>query len=472
MNTSERSRRNILKATGGALASLSLAGCLQMFGTGQDETGTDGEQPSGISAALDPNAYADRFANVVNLVEDYGADPTGEEPIGDSLARAWDDDTLIVVPSGEYKMNEAFRRTRWENVGLIGQNAVIRHGEVERINGHRVTRGEYNGSTMMFRLGTSSNPHQGDLVFGGFIFDWSAENSGMQGVNAFVDGQLEIRNVIFHGLHDLGTHGNLRAATATPESWGIVSNVQMDMGGLHYADTINERSTRRYDGSTQNVGGREVGQSWSTTGVTGHPDMLGTMVFQDIICGPWSGSPIYVRGGEGRKIVTNCYSANGGGNQIRTSGGDAWDPVEWIDGTEDKQEALEGAYGGSVIENCQVWVDQEPRGVHQAQSGLLFQDTLNGVARNCSISLAVTHGTGAAGSYGIGTRGDTDNLRIEDCQIALYDRADAVYVSPLSGSVEIDGLEVQTDGLRIPSSRLFRGVSSMANVAVDGESIA
>lgn len=69
-------------------------------------------------------------------------------------------------------MNRGFRRTERKDGGLIGQNALIRYGTVEAINGHVVTEGEYRGGTMVFRLRTHSRPHQGDLVFGGLIFDW------------------------------------------------------------------------------------------------------------------------------------------------------------------------------------------------------------------------------------------------------------------------------------------------------------
>jgi hypothetical protein len=475
-------RRGFLKAAAGTAAIGSLAGCLELFGaspsTGSQAAAAAIDGSSEVTPLLDPNRYADRFDNVVNLVEDAGADPTGEEPIGDALSSAWDDNTLIVVPEGVYKMNRAFRRTRWENVGLIGQGAVIRHGEVEAIRGHYVTEGEYSGSTMLFRLGTAGNPHQGDLVFGGFIFDWAwHEDAGMQGINAFVDGRLEIMNLVFYGRHSLGTHGNMRAATATPESAGIVSNIDMRGGGKHYINTINSRSTRRYDGSVQSYeDGTSFGQSWSTTGVTGHPDMEGTMVFNNITCGPWSGSCVYVRGGPGRKIISNCTAANSGGAQYRTDGDDAWAPIEWIDGTEDKQEALEGPYGGgSVIENCRLMINHVPEWVHQGQQGILFQDGRGHVARNCEIALGVDHGTGAGGSYGIGTRGSADDVRIEDCRISLQDRADAIYVSPQSGSVEIENLQVQTNGWYSGSpSRVINGRSpaSMANVVVDGQSIA
>jgi hypothetical protein len=453
-----QTRRDFLRGgTATSAASIAaLAGCMAFDGGSSMGEANPANAGSNINAevptVLDPAAYEDRFIEVVDITEDpYDADPRGEEPIGDALRMAWEDDTLIMFPQGQYKMIQPFRRTGGEDVGLIGQNAVIRHGKVETIDGHFVTEGEYHGSTMMFRLGTSSRPHQGDLVFGGFIFDWGwSENAGMQGLNAFVDGNLEVRNIAFNGLHSLGTHGNIRTATATPGSFGIVENIDMREGGLHYAETINERQTERYDGSTQSVDGEQVGQSWSTTGVTGHPEQEGTIVYENLICGPWSGSPIYVRGGEGRKIVRNCLATNGGGNQIRVNGGDAWEPVDGLDEV-DGEIVRDGPYGQTTIENCRCWVDRTPDGVHQVQRGVLFQDGAQTI-RNCEIELRYAQGRGAGGSYGIGTRGDAGPIVIEDCVITLHEEMDAVYVSPVSGSVEVRDTAVNAVGWNPGSS--------------------
>jgi hypothetical protein len=114
-----------------------------------------------VATALDPVLYEDRFSTVVDITDDpSNADPTGEEPINQALARAWDDDTLIVFPQGQYKMNRGFRRMGWRDVGLIGQNAVIRHSEVEAIDGHFIEEGEFRGSTMLFRIGTANQPQR------------------------------------------------------------------------------------------------------------------------------------------------------------------------------------------------------------------------------------------------------------------------------------------------------------------------
>ncbi|ELY66723.1 hypothetical protein C492_00489, partial [Natronococcus jeotgali DSM 18795] len=119
-------------------ASLGDAGPLGSASAGVVSGDLDRQVPTSI----DPATYEDRFSRTVVLTDDpYNADPTGEEPIDDALMMAWEDDTLIVLPEGQYKMNQQFRRTGWHDVGLIGQNAVIRHGEVTGIDGHQVTEG-------------------------------------------------------------------------------------------------------------------------------------------------------------------------------------------------------------------------------------------------------------------------------------------------------------------------------------------
>ncbi|WP_232833728.1 hypothetical protein [Saliphagus sp. LR7] len=378
-----------------------------------------------------------------------------------------------MLPEGEYKMNRKFRRTSGSNVGLIGQNAVIRHGKVEAINSHLVLQGEYQGGTMMFRLGTSTNPIE-DILFGGFIFDWAwHENAGMQALNAFVGGESEIRNIVFNGTHSLGTHGNLRVAAASPESVVFVDSIDMRGGGLHFRDTINTRTTRRYGGHTERL---PFGQSWSTQGIVGHPDQAGTSIFRHIVTGPWPGSPIYVRGGSGRKIVSECIVANGGSNQIRTNGGNNWEPVEWLDGTTDWQEARDGPYGQTTIENCLCVVEKDPEGVYLPQTGILFQDGPQ-LVRNCEIDIGIADGRGGGGTYGIGTRGEggakpAGPAVVENTTITLREDTDAIYVSPYTNSLKVRDVAINTVGWEGTAGELIGGVGPdlLENLTLNGES--
>ncbi|WP_160166971.1 hypothetical protein [Natronococcus jeotgali] len=323
---------------------------------------------------------------------------------------------------------------------------------------------------MMFRIGTPTSPH-GDLVFGGFIFDWSwHENAGMQGLNAFIDGEVEIRNIRFEGIHSLGTHGNMRVATATSDSVALIESIDMSGGGLHFRDTINTRTTRRYGGDTDEL---DFGQSWSTTGMTGHPNQQGTTIFRNVISGPWPDNAIYVRGGTGRKIVSNCVAWNGGGCQIRTNGGNDWEPVGWLDGTEDKEEALNGEYPGSVVENSRCIVEKKPEGVYVTPRGLLLQDGPQTV-RNCEIEIGYAEGGGAGGTYGLGTRGEEGDAPagpavFENCTITLHERTDAVYVSPYSNTIELRDIDINTVGWESGLDRLVggQGADRLENVIVN-----
>ncbi len=276
----------------------------------------------------------------------------------------------------------------------------------------------------------------------------------MQGLNAFIDGTGEIRNIVFNGKHSLGTHGDMRVAAGSPESVVLVDSVDMSGGGLHFTDTINTRTTDRYGG---HVPGLPFGQSWSTTGMTGHPDQQGTTVFRRVISGPWPDNAIYVRGGSGRKIVSECVVANGGGSQIRNNGGDDWEPVEWLDGTEDKDEALNGPYPSSVVENSICMIDRKPDGVYITPGGILLQDGPQ-IVRNCEIEIAFTEGGGAGGTYGIGTRGEggvapAGPVAVENTTITLRENTDAVYVSPYTNSIEVQESRSIRSAGRVPSDR-------------------
>ncbi len=468
------SRRDFLR--GGAATSValiaSLAGCMAFDGGSSMGEGNPANAgainiDTGVTTVVDPGAYEDRFRNVVDITDDpYNADSTGEEPIDDALMMAWEDDTLIVFPQGQYKMNQSFRRTGWRDVGLVGQNAVIRHGEVEAISGHTVDEGEYRGGTMLFQIGTADQPHQGELVFGGFIFDWARENAGMRGLYAMVGDRAEIRNIAFNGVHDLGTHGNMRVATMAPDAFAHVDSVDMSGGGMHYADTINTRQTENYDGSTSDGG---FGQSWSTTGIAGHTSMSGTTLFENVICGPWPDNGMYVQGG-GRQIVRNCITSNSGTSNIRFNHTDDWEPIPELDENEDGELTRDGPYGQSTVEGCVVIIDRMPSGVHDAQRSI-WHYAGEGMIRDCEVTIAhESESGGAAGNFAIGTRSGVTESVIENCRISLFEPADAFY-SGTSAPVTLRDVDIVADGWDAGSSvsSVIGGQTpSLENVTLNG----
>ena len=120
-NIDSMSRRNVLRTTGAA-----IAGSVAV---------------SSVAAAGAPATedYADEgfvFDQVINMVEDAGADPTGEEDISPLLVEYLEDGNLLYFPTGEYKLTQ-FRNNEgdWHefnaggyyalnNIGIVGDGSA------------------------------------------------------------------------------------------------------------------------------------------------------------------------------------------------------------------------------------------------------------------------------------------------------------------------------------------------------------
>ena len=98
-------RRSYLKLAGAAAAAISV--------------------PSVASQALasddDPEITFDRE---VNIVEDFGADPTGGQSVNSAISQAARNGTLIVFPEGRYRFSGRVRLTDLGTVGFRGEGDV------------------------------------------------------------------------------------------------------------------------------------------------------------------------------------------------------------------------------------------------------------------------------------------------------------------------------------------------------------
>ena len=65
-----------------------------------------------------------QFNSTVNMVEDAGCDPTGNEPCDEQITAAADDYTLLKFPAGEYKITEKNAVLGLTNVGFLGVGDV------------------------------------------------------------------------------------------------------------------------------------------------------------------------------------------------------------------------------------------------------------------------------------------------------------------------------------------------------------
>ncbi|MFC6731891.1 hypothetical protein [Haladaptatus sp. DYSN1] len=111
------SRRRYLAAIGAAALGGGLAGCQFVPGPTPTPPPTPPETPT----AEPPNLlrHGIQFIRSVDLVADFGADPTGSEPIDDLLAMAATAGTLVVLPAGRYLLNETYNFEA-NTVGLLG----------------------------------------------------------------------------------------------------------------------------------------------------------------------------------------------------------------------------------------------------------------------------------------------------------------------------------------------------------------
>lgn len=65
-----------------------------------------------------------KFDRVVNLVDDYGADPTGSEPVDGAIKEAASADTLVKVPDGEYLFSGEVLVSPPGNVGFLAEDGA------------------------------------------------------------------------------------------------------------------------------------------------------------------------------------------------------------------------------------------------------------------------------------------------------------------------------------------------------------
>jgi hypothetical protein len=124
-------RRQFLRILGAVAAGTGLAGCGDLAG----DDSTDPETPSGNDTpertptpthgreTIADNPVGISFDRTVDIVEQYGADPTGEEPVNDALVEAMAEGTLVTFPPGEYRLSGPLR-IRHDRVGLVGKGAV------------------------------------------------------------------------------------------------------------------------------------------------------------------------------------------------------------------------------------------------------------------------------------------------------------------------------------------------------------
>lgn len=274
-------RRRFLRRVGVVGAAAALAGCPARE-PDDEETPERPQTPARTDREPEPEEppslleqYEDQFDTVVDVTE-AGADPSGSESITPVLEDVGGDDTLIQFPEGEYLMAESWERLAFENLGLVGTDAVIRPPE------------GYDG--YLFDLG---EPGQAaDLLVQGLRFDVSAERTGARILDARVDDGLEVRDVAVRGVQYL-EYPSTRFDVTSPDGRGLVERLSLPDGGR--------------------PGTLAVGTYVSDTS-------QGTLEFRDCRIEGFPNNGLYGSSSEGPLHVTGGYYANNDISNVRVGG--------------------------------------------------------------------------------------------------------------------------------------------------------
>lgn len=181
-------RREYLKLTGAA--AVSVAG--SSFATGL----VTAKEAGGIE-----------FARTVDMVEDAGADPTGEESCHEEIMEHADDDTLLEFPAGTYLLDKPVTLKGYERLGLRGA-----------------------AEDVVFEFTSGTDGYVDILVddVGRFAYediDWdiTAENCA-PGFGVRARERLHVENLEVHGRQDNSGGFTLRPGIENSDGLGIIKN--------------------------------------------------------------------------------------------------------------------------------------------------------------------------------------------------------------------------------------------------------
>lgn len=209
-------RRQFLRTTAATGIAAVIGGC--------GGSGGDSDQPRPSDTAATPSdtpststpgraTETDRFDSVVDLAE-AGAD--ADRSLVPHLERHLADDTMVYLPAGRYRMDDTVRLLSFDNVGIVGDGAVI------------VPPDGFDSTLLdLGRPDRASN-----LLIEGITFDFRAPDTGSRPVSALVDDGLVIRDLAVVGRQDAG-RAMLRADVTDPDGTGLVERLRLPDGAAY-----------------------------------------------------------------------------------------------------------------------------------------------------------------------------------------------------------------------------------------------
>ena len=177
-------------------------------------------------------AADEEYEETVDIVEDFGADPTGEEPIDDALDEAVYSHTKVVFPEGRYLVSETFERTVFD-AALVGDG-----DDPEDVT---ITPPEGSQQVVLFLSGTG-------IRIENVAFDESTEDT-VTGIITRCDDDLVLRDLRFLGPAggpgvaeevdapaDVAVHGpfDILPGVRDPDGTGLIENVRAPDGCVEF----------------------------------------------------------------------------------------------------------------------------------------------------------------------------------------------------------------------------------------------
>ncbi|MFC6733591.1 MULTISPECIES: hypothetical protein [unclassified Haladaptatus] len=171
--------------------------------------------------------WDDDYDRVIDMVEDAGADNTGNESITPKLEQYAANDTLLKFPPGRYFMDSQFRFTDFRHFGMMGDDATLVPANYHNFDGPQYR---------LFRLGVDYDPGV-DLRIQGFDVDLRADDTGIRVIEAQVKDGLFVDDITVVGQHDSGTYGPGLFNVLDPDGKGMVKRFRANYGGAFSANT-------------------------------------------------------------------------------------------------------------------------------------------------------------------------------------------------------------------------------------------
>ncbi len=261
-------RRTFILATVGGITG--LAGC---GGTADDSPfpSGGGTEPIDEPQPVEPPG-SDDYETVVDLVA-KGADDTGTEPIDDLLATHLDDDTLVHLRTGQYRVADRLRFDEYTDFAIHGPDATVIPSD---------------GIDLVFDIRESTGFH-----LDGIDIDVTDQGINPRALSLRAVDELAVSDVAIYGTYQAGDAA-VRIDVTEPDGAAVIDGLALPDGGA----------------AGTSVAGIYIGS-----------DNQGDIEFRDCHIEGFPDNGLYADPPAGHMRVIGGYYANSGISNVRVKGG-------------------------------------------------------------------------------------------------------------------------------------------------------